>query len=275
MLPACLQGLVLMDIEATRRLRTRLRTPEAQGKAERLMDIVGTISQGRGATLGARQLWARMSGTMVRLRRSLHDLLQQASTPWGQRGVRGSQAGRAPIVGQPTAVVAAHEQLAPLPRALKIPRLPMYLLLPQAECDELNYILCTINAPAMVEVCSRATMELLTQHRLKDLTTETRRVLACCCCCCFTYLDSGCWFHVAGREDADVERWKHIRSSPQDSCQTACAPACRLASRGRLSSDLMRHPPFLIPAGLCLWMRCRSWACGTAPSASCGPPQCC
>ena len=71
-----------MDIEATRRLRTRLRTPEAQGKAERLMDIVGTISQGRGATLGARQLWARMSGTMVRLRRSLHDLLQQAS----QRG---------------------------------------------------------------------------------------------------------------------------------------------------------------------------------------------
>ena len=76
----------MMDIEATRRLRTRLRTPEAQGKAERLMDIVGTISQGRGATLGARQLWARMSGTMVRLRRSLHDLLQQASKPWSQRG---------------------------------------------------------------------------------------------------------------------------------------------------------------------------------------------
>lgn len=118
-----------MDIEATRRLRARLRTPEAQarpaappllacrccacahadgtplllppaavaaaagwhsrrpgrprsplclqGKAERLMDIVSTISHGRGATLGARQLWARMSGTMRRLRRSLHSLLQQ------------------------------------------------------------------------------------------------------------------------------------------------------------------------------------------------------
>lgn len=116
-----LQGLTLMDIEATQRLRARLRTPEAQarvhtggclpamparyagwsvhglatmsaavaehaeaccccavqGKAERLMDIVGTISHGRGATLGARQLWARMSGTMRRLRRALHALLQQ------------------------------------------------------------------------------------------------------------------------------------------------------------------------------------------------------
>jgi hypothetical protein len=67
-----------MEIEATRRLRTRLRTPEAQGKAERLMDIVGTISHGRGATLGARQLWARMSGTMRRLRQALHTLLEQA-----------------------------------------------------------------------------------------------------------------------------------------------------------------------------------------------------
>jgi hypothetical protein len=117
------KGLTLMDIEATQRLRARLRTPEAQGKAERLMDIVGTISHGRGATLGARQLWARMSGTMRRLRRSLHTVLQQA------------------------------------------------------EADELNYILCTINAPAMVEVCSRATMDLLTRERLPELTTETRAVL--------------------------------------------------------------------------------------------------
>ena len=166
------QGLTLMDVEATRRLRARLRTPEAQGKAERLMDIVGTISQvccwgwasrhqvfspgvqpgqrghhfagargwggtpskqlagsaraggvvgtrcrwcvrcmvlpvphtrvvelsplrplsitlppthpqGRGATLGARQLWARMSGTMRRLRRSLHALLQQVRSQAG------------------------------------------------------------------------------------------------------------------------------------------------------------------------------------------------
>ncbi|EFN58086.1 expressed protein [Chlorella variabilis] len=130
------KGLTLMDVEATRRLRSRLRTPEAQGKAERLMDIVGTISHGRGATLGARQLWARMSGTMRRLRRSLHSLLQQARR-------RGGLAGGAGAAGA-------------------------------AEADELNYILCTINAPAMVEVCSRATLELLTRERLPELTTETR-----------------------------------------------------------------------------------------------------
>ncbi|KAL4427949.1 hypothetical protein ABPG75_002038 [Micractinium tetrahymenae] len=117
------KGLTLLDIESTSRLRARLRTPEAQGKAERLMDIVSTISHGRGATLGARQLWARMSGTMRRLRRIMHALLQQA------------------------------------------------------EADELNYILCTINAPAMVEVCSRSTMDLLTRERLPELATETRSVL--------------------------------------------------------------------------------------------------
>ena len=128
------QGLTLMDIEATQRLRARLRTPEAQaravsgirgirclppccgrryaglrsvlrrsaeatcwwggptlslspalqGKAERLMDVVGTISHGRGATLGARQLWARMSGTMRRLRRALHTLLQQVGLREGR-----------------------------------------------------------------------------------------------------------------------------------------------------------------------------------------------
>lgn len=114
------KGLTLMDVEATRRLRARLRTPEAQGKAERLMDIVGTISHGRGPTMGARQLWARMSGSMHRLRRAAHALLASA------------------------------------------------------EPDELNYILCTINAPAMVEVCSRTTMDLLTCERLPELATETR-----------------------------------------------------------------------------------------------------
>lgn len=45
----------------------------------------------------------------------------------------------------------------------------------QAEADELNYILCTINAPAMVEVCSRATMDMLTQERLPEMATETRQ----------------------------------------------------------------------------------------------------
>ena len=93
------------------------------------------------------------------------------------------------LVGQPAAVVAAPEQTCPIASSAQdnTPLLPPFLLfyvLPlQAEGDELNYILCTINAPAMVEVCSRATMELLTQHRLPDLTTETRRVLGGCCCC--------------------------------------------------------------------------------------------
>lgn len=47
------------------------------------MDIVSTISHGRGATLGARQLWARMSGTMRRLRRTMHALLHQVCVGGG------------------------------------------------------------------------------------------------------------------------------------------------------------------------------------------------
>ncbi len=52
------------------------------------MDIVSTISHGRGATLGARQLWARMSGTMRRLRRTMHALLYQVrpGQPAGRLG---------------------------------------------------------------------------------------------------------------------------------------------------------------------------------------------
>lgn len=101
------------------------------------MDIVGTISHGRGATLGARQLWARMSGTMRRLRRSLHTLLQQV----GSR-VRG-------MVGR------MHRSCCTLvlpPSAAPLHLTPPAPAFPQAEADELNYILCTINAPAMVEV---------------------------------------------------------------------------------------------------------------------------
>jgi len=38
-------GLTPMDIEATSNVRLKYRTPEAQGQAERIMDIVNTITR--------------------------------------------------------------------------------------------------------------------------------------------------------------------------------------------------------------------------------------
>jgi hypothetical protein len=38
-------GLTPLNIEATQRLRVAYRTPEAQGKAERVMDVVGAITR--------------------------------------------------------------------------------------------------------------------------------------------------------------------------------------------------------------------------------------
>ena len=38
-------GLTLMDVEGTRAVRAALHSPEAQGRAERLMDIVSSISE--------------------------------------------------------------------------------------------------------------------------------------------------------------------------------------------------------------------------------------
>lgn len=116
-------GLTMLNIEATQRLRAALRSPEAQGKAERVMDIVSSISRGRGYTLGAKQLVGRVSGTTARLQRTLRRVLEGA------------------------------------------------------EEDELNYLLCTINCPAMVEVCGHATMDLLVRERLPELTTVARAVL--------------------------------------------------------------------------------------------------
>ena len=116
-------GLTMLNIEATQSLRAALRSPEGQGKAERVMDIVSSISRGRGYTLGTKQLVGRMSGTTARLQRVLHNVLEEAGP------------------------------------------------------DELNYLLCTINCPAMVEVCSRQTMDLLVIERLPELQTVTRAVL--------------------------------------------------------------------------------------------------
>lgn len=38
-------GLTALNIEATERLRAIYRTPEGQGKAERIMDVVAAISR--------------------------------------------------------------------------------------------------------------------------------------------------------------------------------------------------------------------------------------
>ncbi len=43
---------------------------------------------------------------------------------------------------------------------------------------ELNYVLCAVNVAAMVEVASRATVDMLVAERLKDLTTVARAALA-------------------------------------------------------------------------------------------------
>ena len=48
---AKMTGLTAMNIEATQRLRAATRTPEAQGKAERIMDIVASITRVRRCVL--------------------------------------------------------------------------------------------------------------------------------------------------------------------------------------------------------------------------------
>jgi hypothetical protein len=116
-------GLTPMNIEATQELRLAYRSPEAQGKAERLMDIVGAITRGKGITAGTKQVYSRISGSTVRNQRSMNTLLE-ASSP-----------------------------------------------------QELNFILCSVNAAALVDVIHDSTMDMLTTRRLMDLTTVSRAVL--------------------------------------------------------------------------------------------------
>ncbi len=73
-------GLTPLNIEATQRLRAIARTPEAQGKAERIMDIVASITRGKGYTAGTKQLVSRVSGTTKRLQKALYSILS-LSTP--------------------------------------------------------------------------------------------------------------------------------------------------------------------------------------------------
>jgi hypothetical protein len=73
-------GLTPLNIEATQRLRAIARTPEAQGKAERIMDIVASITRGKGYTAGTKQLVSRVSGTTKRLQKALYSIFS-LSTP--------------------------------------------------------------------------------------------------------------------------------------------------------------------------------------------------
>lgn len=116
-------GLTSLNIEATQRLRASCRSPEAQGMAERIMDIVGVITRGKGYTVGTKQLVSRVSGATQRLQRGLHRVLATASM------------------------------------------------------SELNYILCAINVPALLEVAGRPTCHLLVGTRLPDLCTVSRAAL--------------------------------------------------------------------------------------------------
>ena len=50
----------------------------------------------------------------------------------------------------------------------------LHAVLEDAPVAELNYLLCAVNAPALVEVAGRATLDMLTGHRLGDLTTVAR-----------------------------------------------------------------------------------------------------
>jgi hypothetical protein len=50
----------------------------------------------------------------------------------------------------------------------------LHAVLEGAGAQELNYILCAVNAPALLEVASRQTMDLLCDGRVDDLATVTR-----------------------------------------------------------------------------------------------------
>ncbi|GAB4822692.1 hypothetical protein N2152v2_009738 [Parachlorella kessleri] len=116
-------GLTALEIDASKRLLAACHTPEAQGRAERLMDIVNAINRGQGYTAGTKQLLLRVSGTRRRLQRALHAVLEGAGG------------------------------------------------------TELNYILCAVNAPALLEVASRHTLDLLCERRVAELATVSRAVL--------------------------------------------------------------------------------------------------
>mmetsp|Transcript_5540 Transcript_5540/g.15669 ORF Transcript_5540/g.15669 Transcript_5540/m.15669 type:complete len:757 (+) Transcript_5540:1428-3698(+) len=115
-------GLTPMDIEATRALRMRCRSPVGQGHSERIMDIVNAITRGKGYTAGTKQLVSRVSGATKKWQRGLHRILQVASK------------------------------------------------------DELNFIICSVNVAAVLEVANDKTIKMLV-GRCDILETVSRAAI--------------------------------------------------------------------------------------------------
>ena len=115
-------GLTPMDIEGSRALRMRCRSPQGQGHSERIMDIVNAITRGKGYTAGTKQLVSRVSGATKKLQRGLHRVLQVASK------------------------------------------------------DELNFIICSVNVAAVLEVANDKTIKMLV-GRCDILETVSRAAI--------------------------------------------------------------------------------------------------
>lgn len=115
-------GLTPMDIEATRFVRQKFRSPTGQGHSERIMDIVNAITRGKGYTAGTKQLVSRVSGATRKLQKGLHRIIMSADR------------------------------------------------------NELNFIICSVNVPAVLEVANSKTIKMLV-GRLKDLETVSRAAI--------------------------------------------------------------------------------------------------
>lgn len=115
-------GLTPMDIEATRLVRHRYRSPTGQGHSERIMDIVNAITRGKGYTAGTKQLVSRVSGATRKLQKGLHRIITSADR------------------------------------------------------EELNFIICSVNVAAVLEVANSKTIKMLI-GRMNDLETVSRAAI--------------------------------------------------------------------------------------------------
>lgn len=115
-------GLTPMDIEATRLVRHRYRSPTGQGHSERIMDIVNAITRGKGYTAGTKQLVSRVSGATRKLQKGLHRIIMSADR------------------------------------------------------EELNFIICSVNVAAVLEVANSKTIKMLI-GRMNDLETVSRAAI--------------------------------------------------------------------------------------------------
>lgn len=115
-------GLTPMDIEGTRLIRQKFRSPAGQGHSERIMDIVNAITRGKGYTAGTKQLVSRVSGATKKLQKGLHRIILSADK------------------------------------------------------EELNFIICSVNVAAVLEVANSKTIKMLI-GRLRELETVSRAAI--------------------------------------------------------------------------------------------------